>query len=147
MNSFIAAPVRRATSSHLWICPFLCRYSRPSSTSLNTVAMLASSRTPVLCSPLEMICLITSSTEPAKQRWDGGRSFHTLCATWENIAVHHFEMFQSWTDDPMRKSPPDSVCQLASVLWTRTHYENTYFLVAWLTFSQDPLCRIWDYYY
>lgn len=49
---------------YLWICPFLCRYSRPSSTSFNTVAMLASSRTPVLCSPREMICLITSSTEP-----------------------------------------------------------------------------------
>lgn len=30
--------------------------------------MLASSRTPVLCSPREMICLITSSTEPGKQK-------------------------------------------------------------------------------
>lgn len=53
--------------SHRWICPFLWRYSSPSRTSFRMVAMLASSNTPVLCSPREMICLMMSNTEPARE--------------------------------------------------------------------------------
>lgn len=53
--------------THRWICPFLWRYSSPSRTSFKMVAMLASSNTPVLCSPREMICLMMSKTEPVTQ--------------------------------------------------------------------------------
>lgn len=69
-QAFIS-PLRHVTyreASYLWICPFLWRYSRPWRTSFSTVAILASSSTPVLCSPLEMMCLITSNTEPATKR-------------------------------------------------------------------------------
>ncbi len=56
--------------THRWICPFLWRYSSPSRTSLRMVAMLASSNTPVLCSPREMICLMISNTEPVREAED-----------------------------------------------------------------------------
>lgn len=58
-------------TSHRWICPFLWRYSRPSNTSFKMVAMQASSNTPDLCSPREMMCLMMSKTEPGGRQ--GGK--------------------------------------------------------------------------
>lgn len=68
--------------THRWICPFLWRYSSPSSTSFKMVAMLASSSTPVLCSPREMICLMMSSTEPASQ----AQACHHTCV-WYMVEI------------------------------------------------------------
>lgn len=60
--------IRESPLTYLWICPFLCRYSNPSNTSLRIVAMAGSSRTPLLCSPFATMCLIISRTEPENRR-------------------------------------------------------------------------------
>lgn len=78
---------------HRWICPFLWRYSSPSRTSFRIVAMLASSSTPFLCSPREMMCLIMSNTEPEKgQRFVTRHADITLWTSWTSGEVQlHYE--------------------------------------------------------
>lgn len=76
-------------TTHRWICPFLWRYSSPSNTSLNMVAMLASSNTPVLCSPREMICLMISNTEPERK----AEGCHKICSSC-------MELLHLWMDAP-----------------------------------------------
>ena len=58
---------RSLVTHYRWICPFLWRYSSPSKTSFRMLAMLASSNTPLLCSPREMMCLMMSNTEPERR--------------------------------------------------------------------------------
>lgn len=79
-------PMGRVGGAYLWICPFLCRYSRPSSTSLRIVAMAASSKTPLLCSPLATMCLIMSRTEPKDRRQNLPSTFDSFTIIWS-----HFE--------------------------------------------------------
>lgn len=75
IKRLLPAACWRVMRTHRWICPFLWRYSSPSRTSLKMVAMLASSNTPVLCSPREMVCLMMSKTEPTRQ----AQACHQMC--------------------------------------------------------------------
>lgn len=70
--------------TYLWICPFLCRYSSPSSTSRSIVAIVDSSRTPLLCSPFATMCLIISRTEPENRR----HNFLKISKSFDIIQIH-----------------------------------------------------------
>lgn len=85
---------------HRWICPFLWRYSSPSKTSFRIVAMLASSNTPFLCSPREMMCLMMSNTEPGRKAeacHETHRPFFDLLSLWKS-ATHRKPPVRKWGD-------------------------------------------------
>ena len=83
----LAAWARHILRTHRWIWPFLWRYSSPSRTSFRMVAMLASSNTPLLCSPREMICLMMSNTEPARE----AEVCHKTCRHYIQEGYRHTE--------------------------------------------------------
>lgn len=65
---YIECNTLKVSNIHLWIWPLLWKYSSPLSTSLKTVAIVASSKTPCLQFVAFILCLMISNRLPPNMK-------------------------------------------------------------------------------
>lgn len=108
---------------HLWIWPLLWKYSSPFNTSLSTVAIVASSKTPCLQFAVFILCLIMSRRLPPvreKKSVTAHMSIIFCLVTWKKMSdtiqhcydvnVYVIKNFSTATDKWKCSNPATTLC-------------------------------------